>query len=282
MEWSEIGAFVRRRRLLLLISLLATLAAGATMITRVPPEYSAQGEVLLLPPGTVVGDSGNPFLSLDGLTPIGDVVATSLSSKSRMLALESQGATAEYVVARDAESPAPMLLVDVTGRSVDETMKTLGLVMGSLGPALEQVQRDVSVPPRAYVKSLEVTRSETPERSLKAPIRAFIVGAGGVGALLLGLVVVYDAVRRPRRPSPVENQASGGGDPPVLSEQERPSSRVERRMMSRSGAVQEQGKSQLVTVHHVELDDDGQPVSRAGRVGRASSKRKARTTRWAR
>lgn len=208
MDWSEIAAFWRRRRLLTLFVVVGTLVAGGVTLARVPPDYTSQGEVLLLPPSAVVGRGGNPFLSLDRLTPIGDVLATSLNSKAKMDELALLGATAEYTVTRDLQSPAPMVLIEVTGAGARETMRTLAIVMDSVGPGLDEVQRDVGVPGIAYVTLTEVTRSSEPERSLKSPIRAVIVISGGVFALLFGVTFLLDVLRRPQR------AGSDNDDPP--------------------------------------------------------------------
>ena len=79
MFFAELGQVLLRRWYLLLVGVLCAVGAGFVTFQAVPPGYTASAEVLLLPPDPTVPEDGNPYLSLSGLTPAGDVLARALS-----------------------------------------------------------------------------------------------------------------------------------------------------------------------------------------------------------
>ena len=197
---AELLQVLRRRWYLVLAGLLCTLAAGAFTYQAVPPTFTASAEVLLLPPGPSVPAGGNPYLSLSGLTPAGDVLARALSDPKVAAEVAREGGLAGYTVELDGDSPAPLVFVSTEAGSAREALTTLDLVLARLPGTLRQIQTAANVPAKAFITTSQVTRTSAPEKSLKPQIRALVVVVGGCLVLTLLLVAAIDALlRRPRR-----------------------------------------------------------------------------------
>lgn len=200
MFFTDLTQVLVRRWYLVLLGLLLAAGAGLATYTAVPPAYSANAEVLLLPPETVVPDGGNPYLSLSGLTPAGDVLARALSDPKAATDVAAAGGNGRYTVELDGNSPAPLVVVLVEADSPRDAMTTLGLVLDRLPKTLREVQAAASVPPDAYITPSEVTRTTEPTKSMKSQIRALVVTVGAVVVLALLATAALDALlRSPRR-----------------------------------------------------------------------------------
>lgn len=219
---AELAKVLLRRWYLVALSVILAGGVGYGLTRVVPPSYSAEAEVLLLPPDTTVGRDGNPYLSLGGLTPAGDVLAKALSDPTTATRLRPLGATADYVVELDSDTPAPLVMVTVEGKTSAATMTTLDVVLDAIPGTLLDVQRAAKVPANAYISSTPITRTQEPTTSIKPMLRAVIVAGGGVLVLCLLLTAAIDALlRRPRsrhsRASHVDTSAPGA-DPAVADD----------------------------------------------------------------
>lgn len=200
MFFADLGQVLRRRWYLVLIGLLLAAGTGAATYATVPPVYSASAEVLLLPPDPAVPEGQNLYLALSGLTPAGDVLARALSDPKTAAELADAGARGTYSVELDGDSPAPIVLVQSEGGTVEEAVTTLGLVMDRLPLTLREIQAAASVPSNAYITPSEVTRTSNPDKSTKPQIRALVVFVGAALVLaLLGTAALDALLRRPGR-----------------------------------------------------------------------------------
>lgn len=196
---AELVQVLRRRWYLVLAGLLCTAAAGFLTFQSVPPTFAASADVLLLPPPASVPEGGNPYLSLSGLTPAGDVLARALSDPKVAAEIAEGGARGEYFVELDGDSPAPMVSVEAEGGSAADAATTLNAVLARLPETLRDIQAAANVPPDAFISTSQVTKTETPTKAIKPQIRALVVVVGGALVLTLLLVAAIDALlRRPR------------------------------------------------------------------------------------
>jgi hypothetical protein len=187
-------------------------------------KYQSVGTQLLLPSAATSGDNraGNPYTSLgSGLEQTASVLALTMNDETVQLQLVAAGNTASYVVVRDTQISAPVLLITVTGKTQAVTANTLAAIVDDLRANLQQLQDAAGAPKNSYITLKEVTRSPTPVRQLQAPIRMAIIG--GVVGLLLGLLPIMLLERRDRRrraagPTEPSSPRPGGMDPGGLDD----------------------------------------------------------------
>lgn len=207
MFFAELTQVLRRRWYLLVVGALSTAAAGFLTFQAVPPSYSSSAEVLLLPPGPSVPDGGNPYLSLSGLTPAGDVLARALSDPKTADEVFAAGGRGEYTVVLDGDSPAPMVSVATEAETASDAMTTRDLVLDRLPATLREIQAAANVPGDAYITTSEVTRTIEPVKEIKPQIRALVVVVGGALVLTLLGTATVDALLRRRSARRVASDA---------------------------------------------------------------------------
>ena len=72
---------LRRRWYLLPVVLMATVACAMVSADRVGPTYRSSATVVLVPPETTLGETGNPYLFLGGLQQSVDVLSRTVGSE---------------------------------------------------------------------------------------------------------------------------------------------------------------------------------------------------------
>jgi len=207
---SDILAGLRRRWWLALVGVLVTVAASGYVMTLVPVDQIARASVLLVPPQSVVGDAGNPYLSLNGLQPGADVLARALNSGQLHTDLAPPGNGSDFLVYRDTSSSGPVLVVEVTGTDADAVLAMLDGVLTAMPPAFQQLQEDVSAPAASIIELTTVTRDDVPEASNKGQIRAvLVVSVGGLAGTAFVAYAIDGLLLRRR----LERQKAAGEDP---------------------------------------------------------------------
>lgn len=221
MYLSEILAGLRRRWWLVVVGVLLTALGSAYVVSLVPPEQVARASVLLVPPEVVVGDTGNPYLGLNGLQPAADVLARALNDGQGHADLAPPGGTGDFVVSRDTSSSGPVLVVEVTDTDPDSAIAMLDDVLAAMPDMLEQLQADVDAPTSSFIRMTVVTRDDIPEASSKTQIRALLVSVVGGLALTAFLTYAIDGLlvrrglerRRGGRPAPTATHAASAAPP---------------------------------------------------------------------
>lgn len=186
---SEILAGLRRRWWLVVLGVAATAVGSVYVMSLVPAEQVARASVLLVPPEVVVGDTGNPYLGLNGLQPAADVLARALNDGQAHVELAPPEGTSDFVVSRDTSSSGPVLVVEVTGTDAVDAVAMLDEVLAAMPPMLEQLQTDVDAPTSSFIRTTVVTRDDIAEASSKSQIRALLVAV--VGGLAVTAFITY-------------------------------------------------------------------------------------------
>ncbi len=203
---AEMQQVLRRRWPLVLVGCALTVNLFLVTMRVVPLHYSAEAEILLLPPASVVGVGGNPYLTLGGLGPIGDVLAKSLTDATSQQKLKEAGVTGTYQVAADTASAAPLVLVTLEEESPEAALMSLALILERAPGALEALQRQTRVRGNALITATVLTRTSRPLVVRKPQIRALLVTTvGGLGMTLMGTGAI-DALLLRRRRSRAESQ----------------------------------------------------------------------------
>lgn len=191
-----------RRWYVLLVGLLLTagLAYGAYSTT--PPEYTARGLVLVLPSEDSIKAGGNPFLNLSGLEQPASIVVAYFASSTAKEEIANRAPHAEFEVALDSSTRGPVIAVDVTDKSSEETLSTLTYLMDQIPVQLQRLQQEVDAPAGAMVTSMQLVVDDSAEAdragTIRTVIAAIVVGlaATGVAASMLDGLLLSRRARR--------------------------------------------------------------------------------------
>jgi hypothetical protein len=205
-------ASLLRRWVVTLSLLLAVGAVGYATVRAVPPDYKAEGTVLLVPPESADDPGGNRFLALGGLTPARDVILESLRSDTVRKEL-APDPTVTYEVEPDFTTSTPFVVVTTTASTPAAADDLLTRVVAEVPTLLTSLQDDISTRDSVRITSVEVSHGE-PERAGKKQVRAVIAATGGslvAGVLGIGLLDRW-LTRRRRRPGGVQGDGGPAAD----------------------------------------------------------------------
>jgi hypothetical protein len=176
-----------RRWYAVLLGLLLTGGLCFAAFTLVPLQYQAEANVLFLPPKTISGNGGNPYLDLGGLDGFADVAARAVSDPLVVQRLKRDGLVGEFTVVPDLTSSGPVLLVTSKTTEAPTALNSLDLVLKRLPRTAAQIQDSSSIPERAQITVKVITRSEKAEPLTKDQLRVLLVAlAGGLGITVFG------------------------------------------------------------------------------------------------
>ena len=224
MQLRVLWATLLRRWYLLLLTLVVAAAGCVGAVVRLGPSYEAVGAVLILPPvtsargSTTTTTSGNPYLQLDGLGQVRDIVIRAMSAKTtfdelcrpretpgyeemRVELCRSNGPRVTYEALPDATNGAPIVVVTVEANSEANAIVVLTAVMDRAPTILSELQSGLRLGANEEITSTVLVQDRRPEAVHKTQIRAGIVVGGGVlavGLLLIGLFDGLIAARRAR------------------------------------------------------------------------------------
>lgn len=210
----NLGLGLLRRWYFVLAGVL--LSAGACFLTWtvVPPSYQATSTAVLIPPSSLVGENGNPYLYMGGLDQVLTVLTVRLNSPEVAEPLIEGRGNAGFTVERDPTTPGPIMLITATGDSRGHAMQLLEDVVRTVPENLSVMQDQLRIPTFSRVEVMTVVQDEAPELMIKDQLRTLLA----VLALCLGLTVLATAVldrvmtagkdRRGRRAGPAAEHLS--------------------------------------------------------------------------
>ena len=196
----ELARVLRRRWQFLIVALLLAAGVAFLMLRVVAADYRTSASVVLVPPETTLGDTGNPYLFLGGLDQTVDVLARSLNNGDARAAIEDATPIGGgYTADADFTTSAPIILVTTEATTADEASALLDVVLERVTRNLNELQSDVGVPPRSQIGSQVVARDE-PEALQKPRLRQVgIITIASLLALLLLIAAVDSVLARRRR-----------------------------------------------------------------------------------
>ena len=199
MYFRDLGLSLVRRWPLVLIGIVLTAGLAAVVFVMVPASWTARASVLILPPATVVGETGNPYLFLGGLGQASDVLAKRLDAEDAHTSAEERYSGAEFTVGTDRGSPAPVILIEVDAPTADEALALAGELHAQVPVELVAMQRELDVPSDALITKSDITVDTVATLNPKARIQlTAIVAAAGL-ALTILLIGLVDGLARRRR-----------------------------------------------------------------------------------
>lgn len=192
---ADLPRVLLRRWYLMLLGAAATVLLCVLAARAVPIRYTTHAELLLLPATASTAQGSNPYVSLGGLSPAGDVLSKAMTDDLAQKTLKAAGVSGEYTVARDLASSAPLVLVNVKSPSRDASLSSLRLILARAPVTLQHLQRELDIENRAFITMTVITQSGTAEPLRTPQIRAVLVAlVAGVAGTLLGVAALDSAL----------------------------------------------------------------------------------------
>ncbi|MBT2587292.1 hypothetical protein [Arthrobacter sp. ISL-95] len=151
-----------------------------------------------MPSSQSIGDAGNPYLYLGGLSEALDILIRKITSQPVMERLLANFGSASYTAEPDRGTSGAILVITATANNPEEAMALLKAVMDETPRSLNEMQEslNVAVPARITTMSLLIDRKAVPEVKARTQL-VFVAGAGGL-ALTLVLSVLVDGLMMTR------------------------------------------------------------------------------------
>lgn len=195
----DLAQSLLRRWYLVVVGLLLTTGLGVLVFRAVPPSYSADASVVLLPPANTVGEEGNPFLYLGGLTQALDVLTRALGSDGIRGPIEDAHPGVEFDAQPDRTTSGPMLLVTAQGPDPGHALAALAELTDAVPGVLRRTQAELEIPEPWQITSLVVTSDDEATSDQKARLRATAAAAIGGAALTVLVAGLLDGLLSRRR-----------------------------------------------------------------------------------
>lgn len=187
MHLNETARSLLRRWYLLLIGLLLTAGMSWYTFNYIQPTYEAHGSILLMPAEKTVGNHGNPFLYLGGMSEVVDVVVMRSNAAESVDPIVKKFVGTEITTAADRMTSSPIVVVDITADSEKTALAALDATLNTVTGNLESMQNEIKVDAdmRISSKKLVVDRAASVNSKMQTQMAIVVAGAGAVGSFLL-------------------------------------------------------------------------------------------------
>lgn len=187
----NLGWGLLRRWYFVLVGILLTAAGGFVTWTVVPPSYEASSTAVLLPPSSLVGENGNPYLYMGGLDQVLTVLTVRLNSTEVAEPLVHGRGNVAFTVQKDSTVPGPIMLVTATAESRESAMQLLRDVVDIVPENLSLMQDQLRIPTFSRVEVMTVVQDAEPELMLRDQLRTLLAAvAVGLAATVLATAVL--------------------------------------------------------------------------------------------
>ncbi len=222
MELAQLGKMLARRWVMLVVVVVIAAAGSIAVIRAVGPTYSAEGDVLLLPPQDSLakanpnGTPANPYLFLGDLLQARDVLVRSLGSASSREEVKRAVPAGDFTVEPDATSSGPLVVVQTEAPTSEAALGTLTKVLKVVPDRLSRLQGRLSITGPAAITSSVVTQDTSAQVIRKSQIRLGIVAAVGLLTAGIILIALVDALLLRRREGKEAEPDSAAPSPGVV------------------------------------------------------------------
>ena len=201
-------AVLLRRWYLVLSGILFTvlLCWGAAWI--VPPSYDAQGSMVLMPPSATVGDEGNPYLQLGGMSEALDVLVRQANAPAVRDRVLEEYPSASYTIEPDRSTSGSIVVVQATAETEAESLTVLDTALQTLPAVLTRMQDELAVIPIQRIDIMPVVVDAEAALNSKQTLQALAVAvvAGLSGTFLLTGLADGLLLSRQRRLKPAAEE----------------------------------------------------------------------------
>ncbi|MRJ76476.1 hypothetical protein GEV29_08015 [Aeromicrobium sp. SMF47] len=184
----DLGDSLLRRWYLVLGALALTVGVCFAALSAVSPTYQTTSSLVLVPPKTTTGVSGNPYLYLGGLEQSVDVLARAVSADATRDQIAKTATTGEYEVSADLTTSAPILVITATDSSSAGAQEMLDAVVAEVPTVFRRLQASLGVRASSQITTLEVPTDDGPSAINKARYR--MAALAGAVWLFLAFVLI--------------------------------------------------------------------------------------------
>lgn len=198
----DLGASLLRRWYLVVIGISATVGLSFLAANLIQPTYESKASLVLVPPATTVGKTGNPYLFLGGLQQSTDILARAMNSDNVHQSVSLSAPTGEYVVETDLGTSAPIIQLTATDATSAGTQKMLDSTVRQVPITFQNLQRSLGVRTGALITTDVVTSYDKPKPIQAVRYRTIVlvtVASLGVFFMLIGLIDGLLLRRRARK-----------------------------------------------------------------------------------
>jgi hypothetical protein len=187
-----------------------------------PAKYIATSQMVLLPPLSQANANyngvANPYMGLDGLQSMAQVVANAMMDDETGDALKKAGVS-QYSVEYNSLTAGPILVLQVTEPSPAQTSNAITALDQQVPVAVARLQKEASISSRNFILAKVISRPSTPSKSTKTQLRLEVLALVAGLVLTLLAVSVIDGWRdRRRRGSPDGDSHNRSGSVPAFTE----------------------------------------------------------------
>ncbi|UXM89863.1 hypothetical protein [Paenarthrobacter sp. JL.01a] len=239
MQVQKILKSLLRRWFIVVLGLALTAGACFFLQQSAPDNYKAQASLVLLPSTKSVGEAGNPYLGLGGMSEALDILTRKMSSEEFKEKIRDQAGTSTFTAEADKGTSGAILLITASSHDADQALRLLDTVMNQAPVALTELQDVLNVPTTSRISTMKLLEDNKAVPEVKARTQLLLVTAAGGVALSVVVTVLIDGLllsRKQRRNSGSSHKASGPNPPAPGSARQKKSSPAERLPGSRPKA----------------------------------------------
>ncbi|MBO1769111.1 hypothetical protein [Agrococcus sp. TF02-05] len=196
----EILAALRRRWYVVAPGFVIAIAAAVTAWVLIPPDYERSAAQLLLPAQeTLPESSSNPYLFLNGLTSVADVIVRAVGSEDVARQITEPYPGAEIEVSRDPQSAGPVVLITVRASSDRAAEELIDAAVAQSSETIVSLQREQGIPEQDRIRVTTITHDGESTLLQRGRLTVAAVASLGVAISTLLLAALLDGLERARR-----------------------------------------------------------------------------------
>ncbi|MCP2046883.1 UNVERIFIED_ORG: capsular polysaccharide biosynthesis protein [Paenarthrobacter nicotinovorans] len=228
MQVQKILKSLIRRWFIVVLGLAVTAGACFYLQQNAPDNYKAQASLVLLPSTKSVGEAGNPYLGLGGMSEALDILTRKMSSEEFKETIREQSGASTFTAEADKGTSGAILLITASSGDADQALKILDSVMNQAPVALTELQDVLNVPTTSRISTMKLLEDSKAVPEVKARTQLLLVTAAGGVAFSIMLTVLIDGLllSRKHRKSKEPTDKPAGPKPPAppATRQRKPSS----------------------------------------------------------
>ena len=216
-----------RRWFIVVLGLALTAGACFFLQQSAPDNYKAQASLVLLPSTKSVGEAGNPYLGLGGMSEALDILTRKMSSEEFKESIREQSGASTFTAEADKGTSGAILLITASSHDEDQALRILDTVMNQAPVALTQLQDVLNVPTSSRISTMKLLEDSKAVPEVKARTQLLLVTAAGGVAFTVLITALIDGLllsRKHRRSEERTDKPSGPKTPSRASAGPRKSS----------------------------------------------------------
>ena len=210
MDLVNLLRLIRRQRVVVGILVVASIGALVYLYISIPVTYRASGSAVLLKPSVTApplstpgatvpaasADNTNPYVSLNDMSVVLDIVSRRMKTPSVETRLDEQGVSSFTLGANLDFYRGPILDYSADGGTQAAALRGAGVVRAEIQQQLDELQAQQGVAPADYIRLDDAVTATDTTTVITSKVRTMI-GAGFVCAVIvLGAALLADARRK--------------------------------------------------------------------------------------